>query len=235
MSKVLITEQYLTDIADAIREKLGVQTQYKPSEMAAAILSIPVAPIDKLELAGESALNSYTHTFSESGTYLCIVGYPYSGSASLTFSDATVLDTQEVNLSGNRGGFICKIVSVEEDETATMAVTWASWAGRVIAVIKLTQVTIDENVKADAINDTSITYTLPNDDNYYLVYGFGLGRTTGYYRDDTTGGDEEEMLTGTWGGNSVSRVAICKGSDSPSYSFYGYDGGVSAIIAWRLA
>lgn len=41
MSKVLVTEDYLGDIADAIRAKLGVQTTYKPGQMAAAIGSIP--------------------------------------------------------------------------------------------------------------------------------------------------------------------------------------------------
>ena len=41
MSKVLVTEDYLEDIADAIRGKLSVQTQYKPGQMAAAIESIP--------------------------------------------------------------------------------------------------------------------------------------------------------------------------------------------------
>lgn len=41
MSKVLISESYLEDISDAIREKLSVETEYKPSEMAAAIQSIP--------------------------------------------------------------------------------------------------------------------------------------------------------------------------------------------------
>ena len=40
MSRVAITEQYLTDIADAIREKTGLATTYKPSEMADAISSI---------------------------------------------------------------------------------------------------------------------------------------------------------------------------------------------------
>ena len=40
MTKVLITESVLSDIADAIREKNGTETQYKPSEMAAAILAI---------------------------------------------------------------------------------------------------------------------------------------------------------------------------------------------------
>jgi hypothetical protein len=40
MSKVLVTETHLEDIADAIREKLGVATTYRPGDMAAAIESI---------------------------------------------------------------------------------------------------------------------------------------------------------------------------------------------------
>lgn len=41
MAKAFINDTNLTDIADAIRAKLGVSTQYLPSEMAGAILSIP--------------------------------------------------------------------------------------------------------------------------------------------------------------------------------------------------
>lgn len=44
MAKVLITEDYLTDIGDAIREKLDVETTYKVSEMADAIESISAIP-----------------------------------------------------------------------------------------------------------------------------------------------------------------------------------------------
>lgn len=40
MSKVLVTESYLTDIGDAIRSKNGGSTKYKPSEMAGAIKSL---------------------------------------------------------------------------------------------------------------------------------------------------------------------------------------------------
>ena len=40
MAKVLISDQYLEDIADAIREKKAVSTTYTPSQMANAILSI---------------------------------------------------------------------------------------------------------------------------------------------------------------------------------------------------
>ena len=40
MSKVLVTESYLSDIGDAIRNKNGGTTKYKPSEMAAPIKSL---------------------------------------------------------------------------------------------------------------------------------------------------------------------------------------------------
>ena len=41
MAKAFIDDTHLSDIADSIRGKLGVQTTYLPSEMAAAIDSIP--------------------------------------------------------------------------------------------------------------------------------------------------------------------------------------------------
>ena len=37
MTQVLVTEQYLGDIADAIREKNGSQNEYTPAQMAAAV------------------------------------------------------------------------------------------------------------------------------------------------------------------------------------------------------
>lgn len=43
MAKVLVSDQYLEDIADAIREKTSSNSTYMPSEMAPAILSIPTS------------------------------------------------------------------------------------------------------------------------------------------------------------------------------------------------
>lgn len=43
MAKVIITEQYLEDIADAIRSKSSSSTTYTPPQMAAAILAIPTS------------------------------------------------------------------------------------------------------------------------------------------------------------------------------------------------
>lgn len=44
MAKVTVTETYLENIADAIREKNGEETTYKPSEMAAAIEALYPEP-----------------------------------------------------------------------------------------------------------------------------------------------------------------------------------------------
>lgn len=41
MTKVLVTESHLSDIADAIRAKNGSETEYRPGDMAAAIGGIP--------------------------------------------------------------------------------------------------------------------------------------------------------------------------------------------------
>lgn len=41
MSKVLVTEDYLQDIADAIREKVGDSATYTPAQMGDAIRNIP--------------------------------------------------------------------------------------------------------------------------------------------------------------------------------------------------
>lgn len=51
MGDALITKQYLTDVADAIRSKNGQSTAYKPSEMAAAISALEIVGTDALNLA----------------------------------------------------------------------------------------------------------------------------------------------------------------------------------------
>lgn len=45
MTKVLVTEDYLGDIADAIRAKNGGSDTYTPGQMAGAIDALPDAPV----------------------------------------------------------------------------------------------------------------------------------------------------------------------------------------------
>ena len=57
MSIAITNDQNYSNIAAAIRAKLGVQTEYKPSEMAGAITSIPSG--------GGGSLTSHNFTSSE--------------------------------------------------------------------------------------------------------------------------------------------------------------------------
>ena len=45
MTKVLVTEDYLGDIADAIRAKNGGSDTYTPGQMAGAIANLPDVPV----------------------------------------------------------------------------------------------------------------------------------------------------------------------------------------------
>lgn len=85
MSKVLVTESYLTDIGNAIRSKNGSTSQYKPSEMAGAINDITTQD--------NTVLNSILDR-SISGNYVNddlteVGGYAFTNCALLTAATFT--------------------------------------------------------------------------------------------------------------------------------------------------
>ena len=99
MAKVLTDSQHYTDIADAIREKNGESTQYKPSEMASAIQGIQSGggDIDALIDRSITEINSNVGVVEEYAFYECaalttanfpnatsIMGYAFRGCSSLT-------------------------------------------------------------------------------------------------------------------------------------------------------
>lgn len=60
MSTVLLEDTSLTNIANAIRDKLGVTTQYFPSEMAPAILTIPTSSSPGIDWGSEDEIGDIT-------------------------------------------------------------------------------------------------------------------------------------------------------------------------------
>lgn len=89
--KALITEQYLTDIADAIRSKLSVSTTYKPSEMASAIMMIQ----------GGAVLHTITKNFTGNITISNSAVMVARGSAfNATLSSPTGIESVTILMGG---------------------------------------------------------------------------------------------------------------------------------------
>lgn len=95
MTKVLINDQSLYDIADSIRSKLNVETEYLPSEMAAAIETIQTG----IELTAEDAGKVVVE---DDGSYVLAVQTSIEVSSNGTY-DTTTNDEVVVSVSGGGG------------------------------------------------------------------------------------------------------------------------------------
>ena len=98
MGKVIISEENLTNIANAIRAKNGETTTYKPSEMAAAIENLNGSFSDNVNISlqatgGSSSAPiyvSYIQTYKDSYNNIALKGgnYKYTSSTTKTLSVA---------------------------------------------------------------------------------------------------------------------------------------------------
>ena len=79
MAQGLITDTILSGIADAIRAKLGILTEYKPSQMAAAISQIHGDPV--LQVKNANVNGDVTPDSGYDGLSKVVVNVPNSYSA----------------------------------------------------------------------------------------------------------------------------------------------------------
>lgn len=95
MAKGLVTDTYLADIADAIRDKNGTETQYKPSEMANAISSISTKARPDFVLFEGYAATSLNLSWLDTSNITDMTRM-FSGCNNLTESNLSNFDTSNV-------------------------------------------------------------------------------------------------------------------------------------------
>lgn len=158
MAKGLVTDTYLSNIADAIRTKNGTETQYKPSEMAAAITNLST-----------KARPNYVSFCQYSGTSLDIswldvsnitsMNNMFQNCSSLTTLDVSSWDTGNItNMNSMFSG--CKNLTVLDLSNFTTSETTSFMASSMFSNCrKLTEVDISN---MDLTRIATINYMFEN-------------------------------------------------------------------------
>lgn len=209
MANVLVNDLYLSDIADSIRGKLGVQTTYKPSQMANAIESISGG-------GSTPVINSLSVT--ENGTYTAPSGVD-------GYSPITVNVPQGSTPTGTKQISITENGTTTEDVTnyanAEINVNVPSSGGGYLPL--LDTIVIDSDTRTYNLDLTPYssydmvlvvfdTVTLSASDYLYFVRN-GSEPTGGVYTAQKASFSGLAMAWGTWISPN-SRVNILPGSSA---------------------
>ena len=155
MTKVLINDQSLYDIADSIRGKLGVETLYLPSDMADAIESIETGTDLTSEDEGKVVVE-------DSGSYVLAEQTSLSVSQNGTY-DTTTNDEVVVDVSGGGGSSTPEIVEVTINTSVVSNVS-----GKVLVVGKHAHFSGRVDFKSSS-SDMKHVMTVPEG---YRPYGY---------------------------------------------------------------
>lgn len=199
------------------------------------------SPNPKISIIGDiGTATGKTFKIPSYGMYMVVMALPYEGTGSISMpQDATIISSIDRDDIANGRRLCVYIATLQRNSEVTINISVSQWPGRAGFIAKIDNIqsiiNTDVNVVAQADNTTTIDDSIKEYNNYYLIYGVGIGKQPGNVRDSTpVNSDEIAVTTGDWGVNSANRIAICKGSKVPNYQFYGYDGGFSAIVTWRI-
>lgn len=149
MANVFVNEDSLSDIADAIRSKLNVQTTYKPGEMAAAIESIS---------GGGSTINNQNKTVHPSSSQQSITADSgYTGLGTVTVKGVTVENLSAANIVS---GVTVKIGDADDDDSIASVTGTASSGGITPTGTKQISITQNGTTTEDVTNYANAEITV---------------------------------------------------------------------------
>lgn len=147
MANVFVNEDSLSDIADAIRSKLNVQTTYKPGEMAAAIESISGGSVNNQ--------NKTVHPSSSDQSITADTGY--TGLGTVSVKAVTMSNLSAANIVE---GVTVKIGDADDDDRIASVTGTASSGGITPTGTKQISITQNGTTTEDVTNYASAEITV---------------------------------------------------------------------------
>lgn len=187
--------------------------------------------LNVIETYGSAGSKSYA--IEKAGLYAIFATVTYQGSCTITLpNDAITVYSNDLTVSSRISKYL--IVELQANSTVTIAMTVSQWNGCCSGVIALKNIEINQVADSISKADTTASLTLPDDDKMYLVLASCAARSFSDARDNTTGGNPKYDEKVNPSSLSKLHLSLCKGSDSPTYSMYAYDGGIASVIAYEL-
>ena len=182
-----------------------------------------------MDLSYYTAQQSGSYTIDKAGLYMIVCAVSHGSTHTVTIpQSATVIDTHTVDLANGRCVEV-HIVELSVGDVVSIEQTWQSWVGRAFDIIHLDGIESLVNLDFDATSDGSTSNSV-SAGSKKLVLGLGIGAS---YRNDTVLSNPTYTLSGLWGNYAI--VALYVTENAETFSFYGYDGGLSCIGIWEIS
>ena len=129
---------------------------------------VEVVEPDMTVYGNSTESGSKTYTIETTGLYEIFYCLSLQSTVSVTLpNDANVLFERDMSVSSHPVKHI--VAELHEGDTVTIAQTPSQWNAVISGVLKLDAISVVDVAHTGSVADNTITYTLPNDNKYYLV------------------------------------------------------------------
>ena len=179
-------------------------------------------PFEKVWSSGNTGAETFTCT--EAGKYLFMVGTSARGTATITSSVTADFTSSKQGSDGR--GLVIAVYTLAVGDTVTMTNTIVDWVYRVKAVFK-TSLSVSATIDSAIVTDGTLSSFSPTFTGDALFVYMAGGRADNNSYDRTYSTDNFEWASKV---ETQTFIRLSYGSDTPTPSLYGYDGGCALAI-----
>lgn len=196
----------------------------------------------KIQLMHESGENQQLiYTVPESGMYMFLQYTSHNGTNQIILPNGNIpIIDDYINRTAEipSGEVVFRIVIANlsaNEEVILNGNTDAWWLAITKQIYKLENINNISFYHKDTTNDGTVTYTVTQNNDTYLVIGICGGRSDGEYRDNTVTTSSAVIPKSYIGYHTITNIYYGKGNNIPEINMFGYNGNNSIVYAMKTS